>query len=99
MDIYTHIYIYINIRIHTHTHTQQSFISFLYHFSKLYPCGDCAREFRKILADHPPIVTDRDSLIQWLCKVHNIVNARLEKEIFPCEKVKDRWKCGCVDEV
>jgi len=44
-------------------------------------------------------VESKEAAIQWLCRVHNIVNTRLEKPVFDCAQVRDRWKCGCVSEV
>ncbi|CAG8762851.1 2492_t:CDS:1, partial [Acaulospora colombiana] len=32
---------------------------------------------------------------QWACAVHNMVNKRLEKEIFDCGKIAEKYKCGC----
>ena len=37
--------------------------------------------------------------VQWMCSVHNIVNARLGKPIFDCSTARTRWKCGCPSEV
>ncbi|KJE97794.1 FAD dependent sulfhydryl oxidase Erv2 [Capsaspora owczarzaki ATCC 30864] len=78
---------------------QDAFVAYIHLFGMLYPCGDCAREFRKLVQAHPPSVGSRDQAMQWFCEIHNHVNVRLNKPIFPCEKVRDRWQCGCVDEV
>jgi len=61
--------------------------------------GDCASEFQKLLANNPPELESKDTFIQWLCRVHNIVNERLLKPVFDCSVVKERWICGCVTEV
>jgi FAD-linked sulfhydryl oxidase len=71
---------------------------FIYLFARLYPCGDCAKHFQGILARNPPDTTSRKSVTQWACKVHNLVNERLKKEIFDCTKVDEMWKCGCAKE-
>lgn len=73
-------------------------LDYLYSFARLYPCGECARHFRKVLEQYPPNVTDRDSLSLWGCKVHNVVNKRLEKPIYDCEKLQKDYQCGCGDE-
>ena len=57
-----------------------------------------ARHFQGILEKYPPVVKDRESVSQWMCKVHNLVNARLNKPIFDCKMVGDLWKCGCAEE-
>jgi FAD-linked sulfhydryl oxidase len=70
-------------------------LKFIYLLSKLYPCGDCAQHFQKLLNDHPPKVSNHDEFAGWLCSAHNVVNKRLGKPIFDCSKVDERWECGC----
>lgn len=77
---------------------QQQYLDFIDLFSRLYPCGECAEHFRRLLKKHPPRVGSRDEVIIWLCDVHNLVNERLNKPIVDCSKVKEMWKCGCADE-
>ena len=74
---------------------QTALRDFIYLFARLYPCGDCASHFKLVLEKHPPDVTDRGSITQWACKVHNVVNERLKKPVFDCTTVGDHWKCGC----
>ena len=31
----------------------------------------------------------------WLCNIHNMVNVRLKKPIYPCEDVDSHYDCGC----
>jgi FAD-linked sulfhydryl oxidase len=65
-----------------------------------YPCPDCAKHFRGMLAEHPIDARSNRHLSLWLCKLHNNVNVRLGKPLFPCEldALKDRWgSCGCFD--
>jgi FAD-linked sulfhydryl oxidase len=76
----------------------KSLKDFIYLFARLYPCGDCARHFQKILARNPPDVSSRKGATQWACKVHNIVNKKLEKPQFDCSKVEETWKCGCSED-
>ncbi|UKZ55609.1 hypothetical protein TrVGV298_009433 [Trichoderma virens] len=72
--------------------------TFIYLFSRLYPCGDCARHFRGLLAKYPPQTSSRNAAAGWLCFVHNQVNERLKKEIFDCNNIGDFYDCGCGDE-
>jgi FAD-linked sulfhydryl oxidase len=67
----------------------------------LYPCEQCAAHFRGMLAEHPIDSTNNKALSLWLCRVHNVVNARLGKTEFPCtlDALKQAYgKCGCFDD-
>ncbi|RKP03029.1 hypothetical protein CXG81DRAFT_5234, partial [Caulochytrium protostelioides] len=77
---------------------QAAFRDYIYLFARLYPCGECAAHFREVLAAHPPDVTNRTTTSQWACEVHNVVNLRLEKPVYDCSKVAERWKCGCAED-
>ncbi|KAI1761908.1 ERV/ALR sulfhydryl oxidase domain-containing protein [Hypoxylon sp. FL1150] len=72
--------------------------SFIQLFARLYPCGDCARHFQKLLAQYPPQVSSRNAAAGWACFVHNQVNDRLKKPIFDCNNLGDFYDCGCGDE-
>ncbi|TPX60750.1 hypothetical protein SpCBS45565_g07438 [Spizellomyces sp. 'palustris'] len=76
---------------------QEAMRDFVYLFARLYPCGDCARHFKVVLEANPPDVTTRETISQWACKVHNVVNERLKKPIFDCAKLAETWKCGCAE--
>ncbi|KAM0677704.1 Flavin-linked sulfhydryl oxidase of the mitochondrial IMS [Binucleata daphniae] len=70
-------------------------LRFIYLLSKLYPCGDCAQHFQKLLSNYPPKIGNHDEFVMWLCKAHNVVNKRLGKQEFDCTRVEERWECGC----
>ncbi|KAK0386151.1 hypothetical protein NLU13_5988 [Sarocladium strictum] len=72
--------------------------TFIHLFGRLYPCGDCARHFRELIAQYPPQTSSRNAAAGWLCFAHNIVNERLEKEIFDCNAIGDFYDCGCGEE-
>ncbi|KAK3940877.1 putative fad-linked sulfhydryl oxidase [Diplogelasinospora grovesii] len=67
-------------------------------FARLYPCGDCASHFQKLLAKYPPQTSGRNAAAGWACFVHNEVNKRLQKEQFDCNKIGDFYDCGCGEE-
>ncbi|OTA98729.1 hypothetical protein M426DRAFT_325757 [Hypoxylon sp. CI-4A] len=72
--------------------------TFIQLFARLYPCGDCARHFQKLLAQYPPQVSSRNAAAGWACFVHNQVNERLKKPLFDCNDIGDFYDCGCGDE-
>jgi FAD-linked sulfhydryl oxidase len=72
--------------------------SYIYLFARLYPCGDCARHFQKILSKYPPQVASRSTAAAWACHVHNEVNKSLKKDLFDCTKIGDWYDCGCADD-
>ncbi|KAJ2764897.1 hypothetical protein IWQ56_001465 [Coemansia nantahalensis] len=69
--------------------------SFLFLMSRLYPCGDCAHHFQQHLKKHPPVVSGRHDLEQYLCAMHNVVNTSLKKPLFDCATVHETYDCGC----
>ncbi|KAI0842768.1 ERV/ALR sulfhydryl oxidase domain-containing protein [Hypoxylon sp. FL0890] len=72
--------------------------TFIQLFARLYPCGDCARHFQKLLTQYPPQVSSRNAAAGWACFVHNQVNERLKKPLFDCNQIGDFYDCGCGDE-
>ncbi|CAG8569698.1 14674_t:CDS:1 [Funneliformis mosseae] len=66
-------------------------------FSQFYPCWYCAEHLREEMNKIPPKVESRRVLGKWLCDMHNIVNERLDKPIFDCNKINERWKDGPKD--
>ncbi|KAI1103887.1 ERV/ALR sulfhydryl oxidase domain-containing protein [Jackrogersella minutella] len=72
--------------------------TFVQLFARLYPCGDCARHFQKLLAQYPPQVSSRNAAAAWACFVHNQVNDRLKKPLFDCNDIGDFYDCGCGDD-
>ncbi|KAF1971402.1 FAD dependent sulfhydryl oxidase Erv2 [Bimuria novae-zelandiae CBS 107.79] len=72
--------------------------SYVHLFQRLYPCGECAEHFGKVLVKYPPQVSSRSAAAMWGCMVHNIVNKRLKKPEFNCENIGDAYDCGCGDD-
>jgi FAD-linked sulfhydryl oxidase len=71
--------------------------SYIYLFARLYPCGECASHFQKILKHFPPQTSSRSTAAAWGCHVHNEVNKSKAKPIFDCTKIGDFYDCGCGD--
>ncbi|KAH8731454.1 FAD-linked sulfhydryl oxidase-like protein ERV2 [Phaeosphaeriaceae sp. PMI808] len=72
--------------------------SYVHLFQRLYPCGECAEHFGKLLAKFPPQVSSRTAAAMWGCMIHNKVNTRLKKVEFSCADIGDAYDCGCGDE-
>lgn len=68
---------------------------FIHFFAQVYPCGDCARHFLKLLAKYPPQVSSRKTAAMWGCHIHNKVNERLEKPEYDCTTILEDYDCGC----
>ncbi|GAA6046612.1 hypothetical protein JCM3770_006239 [Rhodotorula araucariae] len=78
---------------------RDAFKAFLFLFSRLYPCGECAAEFQLLLREHPPQTSSRGAASLYLCHLHNLVNARLGKDEYDCgTNLRDVYDCGCGDE-
>ena len=67
-------------------------------FARLYPCGDCASHFQKLITKYPPQTSSRNAAAGWACEMHNKVNKRLKKPMFDCNNIGDFYDCGCGDD-
>lgn len=76
---------------------QSNMEQFIRLIPKVYPCEVCANDFSEILTYHPPNISSQKSLAKWMCEVHNMVNRKLEKPLFDCSKVNERWRDGWID--
>lgn len=68
---------------------------YIHLFAQVYPCGDCARHFLKLLAKYPVQVESRKTAALWGCHIHNKVNERLDKPEYDCTKILEDYDCGC----
>lgn len=71
-------------------------IQFIEAIGHFYPCSHCAEAFREDIKSSPPNVKSRSDFSVWMCKMHNKVNAKLDKPVFPCniDTLDARWKIG-----
>ena len=76
---------------------QQSMNQFIRSFSKLFPCPECRTDFQEEIVKSPPDLSSCLALSTWMCKQHNIVNRKLGKSEFDCQRVLERWKDGPKD--
>lgn len=77
---------------------QTSLRQYVHLFAQVYPCGDCARHFSKLLAKYPPQVSGRKQAALWGCHIHNKVNERLKKPEYDCTNILEDYDCGCGDD-
>lgn len=61
---------------------------------KVLPCEKCAYHYRQHIIDDPiePVLENRDTLVRWLIKIHNKVNADLGKPQYTYEQVIEEFK-------
>lgn len=71
---------------------------YIHLFAQVYPCGDCARHFQKLLQQSPPQTSSRKTAALWGCAMHNKVNDRLGKPEYDCSTVLEDYDCGCGDD-
>ena len=73
--------------------------NFLYSLANLFPCKICGSHLLKMLKKEGVHADSREELVNYICKIHNIVNKVLQKPQFDCKKAFDFWggDCGCND--
>ncbi|XP_051172579.1 FAD-linked sulfhydryl oxidase ALR [Leptopilina boulardi] len=76
---------------------QKDMKNFFYIFSRFYPCAPCAEDLQEQLKVNPPQTDSQNQLTQWLCRIHNQVNRKLNKPEFDCKLVNQRWRDGWLD--
>ena len=62
---------------------------------RIYPCPECRAHMRQMFHELPPQLNNQLEFKNWVCEAHNLVNIRLNKPVFDCSKLDDRWDCGC----
>lgn len=79
-------------------HERTTLTNYITLFAQVYPCGDCARHFQKLLSKYPPQTKSRKTAALWGCDIHNKVNERLKKPQYDCTKILEDYDCGCGDD-
>ena len=81
--------------------TRADLNQFLWLFAKYYPCKVCSGHFMTTLKTHKYEGNDRKDFMDFMCKLHNIVNVQLNKPVYPCDLAEKAWGqigCGCEPE-
>lgn len=66
---------------------------FLLDFSNNIPCGDCRKHWLEFLEQYPIDLSSTEAFFNWTVKLHNVVNARLEKKQYSLEQaIADQLK-------
>eukprot|EP00041_Stephanoeca_diplocostata_P010608 m.169082 g.169082 ORF g.169082 m.169082 type:complete len:196 (+) comp18225_c0_seq2:336-923(+) len=79
------------------TTTQKDMDEFVRLFARFYPCQICAHHLTAHLETNPVQSQSRHELSSWMCQMHNEVNGRLNKPLFDCSRVDERWLDGWKD--
>ena len=56
------------------------------------PCLDCQDHYKEMIADYPPIMTNKDTLFKWTVDIHNKVNERINKKQITLDEAYSIWK-------
>ncbi|MES1919898.1 Flavin-linked sulfhydryl oxidase of the mitochondrial IMS [Bonamia ostreae] len=66
----------------------------MYLLVKHYPCSYCSDMTMTEMAHNPPRTGSRNDFAKWVCEIHNEVNDRLGKPVFPCDidSLDKRWR-------
>ena len=55
------------------------------------PCLDCQDHYKEMIADYPPIMTNKETLFKWTVDIHNNVNKILNKDQISYDKAYNIW--------
>ena len=68
---------------------KQSYRDFFNSLKHVIPCKECKKHYTKNIQEHPitPHLDNKKHLIEWLIKIHNLVNISLNKKIYTTEEV------------
>lgn len=68
---------------------KQSYRDFFNSLKHVIPCEECKKHYTKNIQEHPitPHLDSKTHLIEWVIKIHNLVNISLNKKIYTTEEV------------
>ena len=80
--------------------TRNNYKNFFLNVGNILPCRFCRESYLKFVQELPPDVYSRDTLVEWLWKIHNKVNDKLEDTYTDASleqiKVKyERYRAKC----
>ena len=83
-----------NYPTHPTTEDKARYRSFFDSLTIILPCEKCAYHYHQHIADDPiePALESRNTLVRWLIKIHNKVNADLDKPLYTYEQVIEEYK-------
>ena len=75
-------------------HDKHVYANFFKSLQKVLPCEKCCVHYSQNIQEYPiePALESRDSLVRWLIKIHNKVNADLGKKLYTYEQVMEEFK-------
>jgi len=80
--------------------TSANYKNFFTNVGDILPCKYCRESYKNFVADLPPDVTNRDTLVEWLWTIHNKVNEKLEDKYSDASLVAikerfERYRAKC----
>ena len=62
---------------------------FFTNLKNVIPCDDCKKSYAKHIQEYPitPHLDSRESLINWLVQIHNLVNVSLNKKVISTKEM------------
>lgn len=70
---------------------KENYRQFFHLIGDVIPCKSCSTHYKKMIADYPPDLVDRDSLFKWTVDIHNKVNKRLGKSEISYNDAYNIW--------
>ena len=73
---------------------KQSYRDFFISLKNIIPCEQCRKHYTKNIQEHPitPHLDNKKNLIEWLIKIHNLVNISLNKRVYTTEEVLETYE-------